>query len=127
MNTSPMPASLVSWKQYVDQRFSDQDKAVQAALQAAKEAVTKAEIAADKRFDAVNEFRGQLADQTNTFMTRTEYTVQHKSLADQVAALTDRINRTEGKSAGYSQSWAVFVALATIGVGILYIIIRSKP
>ncbi len=45
-----------------EQRFEAQEQAVTAALNAAKEAVQKAEVAAEKRFDAVNEFRGQLAE-----------------------------------------------------------------
>jgi predicted PurR-regulated permease PerM len=36
------------------------------------EAVVKAELAAEKRLDSVNEFRGQLQDQAATFVTRTE-------------------------------------------------------
>jgi len=50
------------------QRFDAQEKAVIAALAAADRANTKAELAADKRFDAVNEFRQTLTDQTATFI-----------------------------------------------------------
>jgi len=104
-------------KIHFDQRFIDQnkaveaaliaaDKAVQAALLAAKEAVTKAEVATEKRFDGVNEFRAQLADQAATFMPRAEYTIQHRSLADivdaSVARLDDKINTatSQGERAG---------------------------
>lgn len=86
-------------KEYTDQRFTDNDKAVQAALvsqekavaaalAAAEKAVIKAETAADKRFDAVNEFRQTLTDQTNTFIPRAEYDAQHKALEDKVDVLT---------------------------------------
>jgi hypothetical protein len=47
--------NVYSLKSYVDQRFLDSDKAVSAALQAAKEAVAKAEVATEKRFDALSE------------------------------------------------------------------------
>lgn len=56
-------------RQY-SQRFSSQQDAVFSALQAAKEAVTKAETAADKRFDSVNEFRQTLAEQAEKFMSK---------------------------------------------------------
>lgn len=56
-------------RQYA-QRFSSQQDAVFSALQAAKEAVTKAETAADKRFDSVNEFRQTLAEQAEKFMSK---------------------------------------------------------
>jgi hypothetical protein len=55
-----------------EQRFEASEKAILAALTAAKEAVNKAEIAQEKRLDSVNEFRGQLSDQAATFVTRTE-------------------------------------------------------
>jgi len=50
-----------------EQRFDAQEKAVQAALNAAK-----AEQASEKRLDSVNEFRAQLRDQAGTFVTRSE-------------------------------------------------------
>ena len=68
--------------EHFTQRFSDSDKAVQAALEAAEKAVIKAEAAADKRFDATNEFRGQLADQSATFMTKVEADLRFKALTD---------------------------------------------
>jgi hypothetical protein len=119
--------TLETLKEYLDRRFDDSDKAIQAALQAAKEAVGKAEVATEKRFDAVNEFRGQLADQAATLLTRTEYDTNHKALEDKISDITDRINRNEGRGSGYSQSWAIFIAIGTLIVAILYLIIRSKP
>ena len=55
------------------QRFEAQEKAVNAALAAADRAVVKAETAAEKLFDAVNEFRAQLKDQNATFLSRAEF------------------------------------------------------
>src|ERR1700756_5065383 len=87
-------------KEYTDRRFMDSENAVQIALDAAKEAVEKANISSDKRFDSVNEFRSQLTDQASTFIGRAEYTAQHKSLEDKVNALTDRINSRDGEAKG---------------------------
>ena len=70
------------------QRFKAQEKAVHAALTAAKEAVSKAEIAAEKRFDSVNEFRRTLADQTSTFIPRPEYTQRLNSIDEKINAIT---------------------------------------
>lgn len=67
-------------KQYVDQRFLDSDKAVSAALQAAKEAVAKAEVATDKRFDA-------LADDADR---------RALDLSTQISALQTDMHRREG-------------------------------
>jgi len=78
------------------QRFEAQEKALRDALNAAGQAVTKAEAANEKRFDSVNEFRNQLRDQTATFITRAEYSAAHKQLTDQVAAiLNSQVPRSE--------------------------------
>ena len=76
-------------KQYL-QRFEAQQKAVAAALEAAKEAVTKAENAAEKRFDSVNEFRNTLKDQQLTLMSRAEAEVRFKAIEEKVALAFDR-------------------------------------
>lgn len=99
-------------KEYVEQRFTDQDRAVQSALLAAKEAVIKAETATEKRFEATNEFRGQLADQTATFIPRLEYDAQHKALEDKVSLLTDIMNQTKGQDISMAK---IYTALAAIG------------
>lgn len=43
-----------------------------AALASSKEAVQKAEVATEKRFESVNEFRATLTDQAAKFITRKE-------------------------------------------------------
>src|SRR5579872_6286669 len=48
------------------------EKAVNAALVAAEKAVNKAEVAQGMRNEAQNEFRGQLKDQAESFITRVE-------------------------------------------------------
>ena len=78
-------------KELTDQRLIAAGDAVVAALAAAKEAVAKAEVAADKRFESVNEFRGQAADQAARFLTRTEYNGAHTALVDSVNGLRAQI------------------------------------
>lgn len=73
------------------QRFEAQEKAVNSALIAAKEAVTKAETAAEKRFDSVNEFRGQLKDQASTLMPRTETESRLNGLEDKIGSITTTV------------------------------------
>jgi hypothetical protein len=60
--------------------FSAQKSAVDAALAAADRAVIKAELAAEKRFESVNEFRGTLEDQQNTLMPRAEAVAEIKGI-----------------------------------------------
>jgi hypothetical protein len=54
------------------ERFESSERAINAALAAAKEANLKSEVSTEKRFEGVNEFRGQLKDQAATFITRAE-------------------------------------------------------
>jgi hypothetical protein len=82
-------------------QFVDSKEAVLAALVATKEAINKADVANEKRFDSVNEFRNTLADQQTKLLTRTEYESAHKALAEKIDGVTDRINRTEGASGVY--------------------------
>jgi phosphopantetheinyl transferase (holo-ACP synthase) len=81
-------AILVEKDKRYEQRFNDQEKAVSAALTAAKEAVVKAETAAEKRFDSVNEFRKTLSDQTSTFIPRPEYTQRLNSMDEKINSIT---------------------------------------
>lgn len=65
------------------------EKAVGTALVSAEKAVVKAEIASDKRFESVNEFRQQLADQAATFPSRIEVDARLISLTEKIEALTN--------------------------------------
>lgn len=74
-----------------------------------KEAVDKADRAAEKRFESVNEFRGQMADQQAEFISRREVEAMVNSAAEKIASLTDRINRSEGRGTGKDQLWGYIV------------------
>lgn len=62
------------------------------ALAASDRATSKAEAAAEKRFEGVNEFRGTLADQQRTLMPRLEYEVQHKALDEKLGSINKSLN-----------------------------------
>src|ERR1700686_3585823 len=106
---------VAALREYVDIRFDAQQKAVD-----------KAEAAADKRFESVNEFRKQLGDQSNTFLTRAEYDQAHKALDDkstglsknlqgQVTDLTTRIAAIEGHSASSTSTWGYIIGVIGLG------------
>jgi len=104
------------------QRFDANGAAISAALLAAEKAVTKAEAATERRFEAVNEFRGTLSDQAKAFVQRVELDPISQRLAD----LASRVDRMEGKSTGSAASWSVIVAaigaagvIVAIGVTVL--------
>jgi len=63
-------AVLTEREKRYEQRFLDQERAVNAALTAAKEAVDKAEKAQERRLDLLNEFRSQSQDEQTRFATK---------------------------------------------------------
>ena len=65
-------AAFAANEKAIQAAFASNEKATAAALAAAKEAVVKAETATEKRFESVNEFRGQLKDQASTLTPRDE-------------------------------------------------------
>lgn len=110
-------------RQY-QQRFESQEKAVNAALIAAKEAVNaalsaaqtavnKAEVANEKRLDNQNEFRGQLKDQAAMLMPRSEADIRFKSIESAIAQHSDVLARSGGQFSGVQ--WIIGVIGAAIG------------
>lgn len=93
----------------VDAAFIAQEHAMESALSAAEKATAKAEMASERRFESVNEFRGQLRDQAGTLMPRSEAEARLNDLADKVEnrtvanadkiseAMRDMIPRLEAK------------------------------
>ena len=112
---------LIAADRRYEQRFDAQEKAVGAALSAAKEAVIKAEGATEKRFEGVNEFRRALADQQTTFMTRKETDQQLSEMTRQLRELQMRLDKAEGVGTGAWNLWvliggALLLIAAVIGV-----------
>lgn len=145
-------AQLVAMQSMLDERYQTQTKAVDAAflaqqtamqtaltaaeravataLLSAEKAVAKAEVAADKRFESVNEFRAQLADQANTFLSRSEALTTISAVRteaeggfrrnqERIQELADRINTAEGNRSGSSESRTNQRSDSTIMVSII--------
>lgn len=102
--------------------LSAQKEAVAAALSAADRAVLKAEIAAEKRFDGVNEFRQTLADQQRTLMPRSEVEVINKAMTDKIDLLTAGWTQLRTAKA-VNTEW---IGYALGAAGILYGIFKAS-
>lgn len=116
-----------------------QEKAVGAALIAADRAVSKVETANEKRFEAVNEFRAQLADQAAGFIPRNEanirfdavverieaarktYDDKHEQVRSEVQIIRNSQTLKEGKGEGYEKVWGWIVAAAGSGGVLAYL------
>lgn len=80
--------------------------AVHAALEATKEAIGKAELAAERRFELLNELRTGVATRD-----------QVDALEKVVSALSRRMDLSEGHSGGRRDNRAgIYAAIAAVGV-----------
>ena len=98
----------------VDQKFQAQREAVVAAMTAASVAVSKAEAAAEKRLDAVNEFRGTLADQQRNLMPRAEAEATMHAMQKEIADLKQQIDSIRDRGIGVRGGWGY--AVGAIGL-----------
>lgn len=141
----PSDWTVDTLKEHFESRFTAQEKALDAALAAqekgtaaalasADRAVVKAETAANDRFNGVNEFRGQLADQVATFPSRSEVDAQFKALADRIdvtttnhaallGALAERVGAIEGKALGTSTLFGYLVGAAGFVAAVVGVVI----
>ncbi len=113
------------------ERQAFNDKALTAALAAAKElvstaqtaadrAVQKAEVASEKRFEAVNEFRAAMDDQQRRLMPRQEVEVLLKALNDRIDVISEALTQLGSQRIGVKEGWGwavgiIGLVLALIG------------
>lgn len=134
---------MLHLRQLIDERdrlYQEQFKAIEAktslALSASKEAVTKAEVATEKRFEGVNEFRSTLSDQASTLMPRNEAGVRFLALEgkldefkNEVKAELSSLRESRSESGGKSQTWilVVGVLLSILGpaIGVLLVLFKT--
>lgn len=118
----------------VERRFEDkigaQEKAVAIAMNAADRAVTKAEIAAERRFESVNEFRASLNDATRLQIPRLEAEAlfkahsdkndaAQKALSARVDVLTQSVVALQSRSGGVHAGWGYAVG----AVGLISLVV----
>ena len=68
----------------------------------------------DERFKLNNEWRGALDDQSKTFVSRHEYSVQHIAVVEKAEDASKRITRVESMTLGKSEGMG-FVGTIIIG------------
>ncbi len=97
-----------------EQRFTSLSDSISAAMSASDRAITKAELAADKRYEALNELRGMANDTLARTMTRDECEQRFNAVTEKLDSMQARIDRREGGGAGLQQGWVVLVGLAAL-------------
>ncbi len=96
------------------------------ALAASEKAITKAEIAHERRFESVNEFRATLADQQATLLPRTEYSVQHKAITDRIEELERSSRYSTGKGAGLSVAISAGAVIITLLISAASVLVHFR-
>jgi len=117
-------------KAHFEQRFIDVDKAVNAALAAAKEAVAAALAAAEKAREqaaadnqawraSANEWRGSMQDREVRFATRTEMDAKFSAVDVALRAIQKDLDRSAGSAGGR----ALFKDESRANIGIVITIV----
>lgn len=87
-------------KEHLEDRVTALKERLDERHKAQMEAIAKAEVAGEKRFDSVNEFRGQLTDQAATFVTRKELEAIVGSVESSLSDLKTRVDTSQGQATG---------------------------
>jgi hypothetical protein len=114
-----------------EERFASLKSENIQALSAADRAVQKAEMATEKRFESVNEFRGTLDQQQRTLIPRSEVAVLVEGLNEKIGNLTKVVDELkaivsalqaerQGIKGGWGYAAAVFALVLTmVSIGVL--------
>ena len=122
-------------KEHFETLLKERDLRVSQQFDALDKAVNKAEIATEKRFESVNEFRGQLNDQSRSLMPRPETEAliksmnerneaEHQSMNDKVQALSTTIEKTNNQKAGGGLMLAYVVSGISLLIAIVTLIMK---
>lgn len=119
---------LTAMGRLMETMFAAQDQKTTLALSSADKAVTKAEIATERRFEGVNEFRQTLSDQAAQFVTRREFESLRQAGTERMDELKEWVDRTSGERQGgrtkvgdQRAALAAYIGVATLVISIIII------
>jgi flagellar basal body-associated protein FliL len=115
--------TILSLKEYIETLFLEKEKQQEQKFVSLDRAVTKAEIATEKRFESVNEFRATLADQQRMLIPRLEYEVAHKALLEKLEDAQDRLEKLENIKQSKTALWAYVIGVGGFLTGIISLIL----
>jgi deoxyribodipyrimidine photolyase len=96
------------------------DKRFEQSLEAVEKATIKSEASTEKRFEAVNEFRKQLADQQLTFARKAEVDIRFDSLENKLDTAISQLATQKGSKEGVNLVWGgvAFALMFSVQVAI---------
>lgn len=125
----------VSLKEYINDKLDNLEKSIDlrfeavnlttsSALASADKATLKAEAAAEKRFEGVNEFRSTLADQQRNLMPRAEVEIMVKSINEKIDSLNSSTIARQSEGIGQKQGMATVLAISSLVSAIVAILLK---
>jgi len=126
VTTAQILALIAERDRQYGQRFDAQEKAMILALASAEKAVTKAEGAAEKRFEAMNEFRSQLREQAASFMTRVESNAKFVEIERRLSVVEENITKKIGEAQGFQSLWGWIVGAGGFLLAGLALFLRTR-
>lgn len=126
---------LKSQKTLSDAVLSERDAKLTDKFASLATAINKAEIATEKRFESVNEFRAVLTSQQTTLLPRLEYDAGHRNLAelitsnvktlsDTILTQKERIDKLDNIKQGSSNLWIIIVVVIGFATGLISFIMN---
>ena len=103
-----------SLKEHIEKIFEEKDKAISTALSSQEKAILKAETAAERRFELLNELRGGVA-------TKEQLEAVEKRVTDHQT----RLDTIQGRDSGKDISWGKLLGAAgfvSTLLGIFYLL-----
>ncbi len=119
----------VSLKEYVEERITAIEKALQARIDSVDRATILAAQQMEKRLEGMNEFRDSLRDQNTTFLPRNEFDSQIKLIertySDRLSSLELSRAELRGKTNQGSVNIALMISIAAMIIGSIGIALRA--
>lgn len=101
-------------KEYVEVKFAAANEQVHTALEVSEKAVLKAEAAAEKRFEGLNELRGAMEDASKKFATNERL----DGLEKQIDLIGRANEAASNKTLGSSQLLVLLISLGALAVSV---------
>lgn len=100
------------------------NKAVGIAMDAADKAVQKAEMAVEKRFESVNEFRAQMGDMQATFARTDLVNSRFASMEKKIDEISEFKSGTLARRTGFSDIWGWVFGAGGLIVAALILLLK---
>lgn len=111
---------IIALDRVMEEKLEAQSNLVNQRAESAERAIAKVEVATEKRFENVNEFRGQLKDQAATFMSRVEIESRFNANVERITRLESSRDNLTGRFA--MLGLALSFGLTVVGLIFKYII-----